>query len=156
MSRKRLAILICALCFTGYAFSQAQTKNVLSRTIQRPKLVVGIVIDQMRWDYLYRYYDRFDANGGFKKLITQGFSCDNTFIPYVPTITACGHSSIFSGSVPALTGISGNTWWDKDQKRTVYCTEDKTVNTVGSASTLGKMSPRNLLVTTVCDELRLA
>lgn len=125
-------------------------------TVQRPKLVVGIVIDQMRWDYLYRYYDRYEADGGFKRLLNQGFSCENTFIPYVPTITACGHSSIYTGSVPALTGISGNNWWDKEQRRSVYCTEDRSVNTVGSASSLGKMSPRNMLVTTVCDELRLA
>ena len=125
-------------------------------TIQRPRLVVGIVVDQMRWDYLYRYYERYDANGGFKRFLNHGFSCENTFIPYVPTVTACGHSSIYTGSVPAITGISGNTWWDKEKMRTVYCTEDETVNTVGSSSIAGKMSPRNLLGTTICDELRLA
>ncbi|MEP6700514.1 MAG: alkaline phosphatase PafA [Bacteroidota bacterium] len=124
--------------------------------IQRPKLVVGIVIDQMRWDYLYRYYDRYDNNGGFKRMLNQGFSCENTLIPYAPTVTACGHSAIYSGSVPAISGITGNFWWDKEEMRSVYCTEDKTVNTVGSNSALGKMSPRNMLVTTVCDELRLA
>jgi predicted AlkP superfamily pyrophosphatase or phosphodiesterase len=126
------------------------------QTIQRPKLVVGIVIDQMRWDYLYRYYDRYDNDGGFKRLLNQGFTCDNTLIPYAPTITACGHSSIYTGSVPAINGISGNFWWDREQMRSVYCTEDKMVNTVGSNSVLGKMSPRNLLVTTIGDELRLA
>lgn len=124
--------------------------------IQRPKLVVGIVIDQMRWDYLYRYYDRYDNNGGFKRMLNQGFSCENTLIPYAPTVTACGHSAIYSGTVPAISGITGNFWWDKEEMRSVYCTEDKTVNTVGSNSALGKMSPRNMLVTTVCDELRLA
>jgi predicted AlkP superfamily pyrophosphatase or phosphodiesterase len=127
-----------------------------AQTLQRPKLVVGIVVDQMRWDYLYRYYDRYDANGGFKRLLTQGFSCENTMIPYTPTVTACGHSSIYSGSVGAITGITGNFWWDRQQMRAVYCTEDNTVNTVGSSSNLGKMSPKNLLVTTICDELRLA
>src|SRR5437868_12600488 len=144
--------------FISIVISLGIVSIVLSQpaTIQRPKLVVGIVVDQMRWDYLYRYYDRYDANGGFKRFLNQGFSCENTLIPYVPTITACGHSSIFSGSVPAISGISGNTWWDDDQMRIVYCTEDMNVNTVGSSSTLGKMSPRNLLVTTVCDELRLA
>jgi hypothetical protein len=132
--------------------------NVLGQQtpVQRPKLVVGIVIDQMRWDYLYRFYDRYDANGGFKRMLNKGFTCENTLIPYAPTITACGHSSIYTGSVPAINGISGNFWWDKDQMRSVYCTEDKSVNTVGSSSALGKMSPKNLLVTTVCDELRLA
>ncbi|MDZ4806970.1 MAG: alkaline phosphatase PafA [Bacteroidota bacterium] len=124
--------------------------------IPRPKLVVGIVIDQMRWDYLYRYYDRYDANGGFKRMLNQGFSCENTLVPYAPTVTACGHSTIYSGTVPAISGITGNFWWDREQQRSVYCTEDKSVNTVGSSSTQGKMSPKNMLVTTICDELRLA
>jgi len=124
--------------------------------VQRPKLVVGIVIDQMRWDYLYRFYDRYENNGGFKRMLNQGFTCENTLIPYAPTITACGHSSIYSGSVPAISGITGNFWWDREQMRSVYCTEDKSVNTVGSTSSAGKMSPRNMLVTTICDELRLA
>jgi len=124
--------------------------------IERPKLVVGIVVDQMRWDYLYRYYDRYDANGGFKRMLNQGFTCENTLIPYTPSVTACGHSCIYSGAVPAISGITGNFWWDREQQRSVYCTEDQSVNTVGSNSTQGKQSPRNLLVTTVCDELRLA
>lgn len=132
------------------------TLSVAAQDIQRPKLVVGIVIDQMRWDYLYRYYDRYAANGGFKRMLAQGFTCENTLIPYAPTITACGHSTIYSGTVPAVSGISGNYWWDREQRRGVYCTEDKTVSTVGSSSALGQMSPRNLLVTTICDELRLA
>jgi predicted AlkP superfamily pyrophosphatase or phosphodiesterase len=147
--RKFISALIF-FCIGSVGFSQPTT-------IQRPKLVVGIVIDQMRWDYLYRFYDRYEANGGFKRLLNQGFSCENTFIPYVPTITACGHSSIYSGSVPAISGISGNLWWDKEQMKTVYCTDDASVSTVGSSSVgAGKMSPRNLLVTTICDELRLA
>lgn len=126
------------------------------QSIQRPKLVVGIVVDQMRWDYLYRYYDRYEEKGGFKRLLNQGFTCENTLIPYAPTVTACGHSTIYSGTVPAISGITGNFWWDREQMRSVYCTEDKSVNTVGSSSALGKMSPKNMLVTTVCDELRLA
>jgi predicted AlkP superfamily pyrophosphatase or phosphodiesterase len=127
-----------------------------AQPLQRPKLVVGIVVDQMRWDYLYRYYDRYAANGGFKRLLNKGFSCENTLIPYTPTITACGHSSIYTGSVPAINGITGNFWWDNEQMRSVYCTEDKSVKTVGTNSVLGLMSPRNLLVTTIGDELRLA
>jgi len=126
-----------------------------AQSIERPKLVVGIVVDQMRWDYLYRYYDRY-STGGFKRLLNEGFSCENTFIPYTPTVTACGHSTIYTGAPPAISGISGNVWWDKEQMRLVYCTEDTTVNTVGSTTALGKMSPKNMLVTSICDELRLA
>ncbi len=132
------------------------TITVHSQGIPRPKLVVGVVVDQMRWDYLYRYYDRFDARGGFKRLLSQGFTCENTMIPYAPTVTAPGHSSIYTGSVPAITGITGNYWWDREQMRSVYCTEDRSVNTVGSSTKQGQMSPRNMLTTTIGDELRLA
>lgn len=129
--------------------------QVISQTIQRPKLVVGIVVDQMRWDNLYRFYNRY-SDGGFKRLLNKGFSCENTFIPYAPTVTACGHSSIYTGSVPAINGITGNFWWDYILNRSVYCTEDSSVKTVGSNTGAGLQSPRNLLTTTVCDELRLA
>ena len=130
--------------------------SIQAQGIQRPKLVVGLVVDQMRWDYLYRYYDRYAANGGFKRLLNQGFSCENTLIPYAPTVTAPGHTSIYTGTVPAIHGITGNLWWDNAEQREVYCTEDKTVQTVGSTTVAGLQSPRNLLVTTICDELRLA
>ncbi len=89
-------------------FFVAATASVTAQSLQRPKLVVGIVVDQMRWDFIYRYYDRYAENGGFKRLLKEGFSCENTMIPYAPTITACGHSSIYTGSVPAINGITGN------------------------------------------------
>lgn len=121
----------------------------------RPKLVVGLVIDQMRWDYLHRFSDRY-GSGGFKRLLNEGFSCDNTFINYVPTHTAPGHATIYTGSVPALHGIAGNSWYDPGRSRVVYCTEDSSVTTVGGSSTAGQMSPRNLWSNTIADELRLA
>jgi predicted AlkP superfamily pyrophosphatase or phosphodiesterase len=127
-----------------------------NNVIERPKLVVGLVIDQMRWDYLYRYYNLYTEDGGFKRLIRQGFSCDNAMIPYVPTVTACGHTSIYTGSIPAIDGITGNNWWDYELNKLVYCCEDDNVSTIGSNTNAGKMSPRKLLVTTLGDELRLA
>ena len=117
--------------------------------------MVGIVIDQMRWDYLYRYNALYGANG-FKRLLGKGFSCENTMIPYVPTYTAVGHTCIYTGSVPAITGIVGNNWFDKTTNAAVYCTDDSTVSTVGSNTKAGKMSPDNLWVTTITDELRLS
>ncbi|MBS0026615.1 alkaline phosphatase PafA [Chitinophaga sp. 22321] len=126
-----------------------------SKTSARPKLVVGVVVDQMRWDYLYRYGNRYGA-GGFKRLLQEGFSCENTLINYTPTITACGHTCVYTGSVPAIHGIIGNTWYSPELGRTMYCAEDTTVSTVGSTSAAGKMSPRNMLVTTIGDELRLS
>jgi len=126
-----------------------------STDLPRPKLVVGIVVDQMRWDYLYRYYDRYQDNG-FKRLLNDGFSCENTQVDYIPTVTAAGHTCIYTGSVPAITGIAGNDWIIQATGKSTYCTDDSTVQTVGSTSIAGKMSPRNLLTTTVTDELKLA
>jgi predicted AlkP superfamily pyrophosphatase or phosphodiesterase len=124
----------------------------------RPKLVVGIVVDQMRWDYLYRYYDRY-GEGGFKRLLRQGFSCENTMINYLPSFTAVGHTCIFTGSVPAFSGISGNDWIEQATGKRMYCTDDSTVKSVGAEdpeSKDGKMSPRNLLVSTITDELKIS
>jgi predicted AlkP superfamily pyrophosphatase or phosphodiesterase len=129
--------------------------KAVSTDLPRPKLVVGIVVDQMRWDYLYRYYDRYQDNG-FKRLLNDGFSCENTQVDYIPTVTAAGHTCIYTGSVPAITGIAGNDWIIQATGKSTYCTDDSTVQTVGSTSIAGKMSPRNLLTTTVTDELKLA
>ncbi len=133
----------------------AQKPVATTSGIQRPKLVVGIVVDQMRWDFLYRYTNRYSANG-FKRLLGEGFTCENAFIPYTPTVTAAGHTCIYTGSVPAIHGIVGNNWFDKQQQRMVYCSEDNSVSTVGSNGINGKQSPKNMLVTTIGDELRLA
>lgn len=129
---------------------------VKSQIIQKPKLVIGITVDQMRWDYLYRYENRFATNGGFKRLLSKGFSCENTMIPYTPTVTACGHASIYSGSIPAINGITGNSWFDNVNQQYVYCTDDSTVSPVGTTSVAGKMSPVNMLSNSICDELKLA
>jgi predicted AlkP superfamily pyrophosphatase or phosphodiesterase len=127
-----------------------------AQNLQRPKLVVGIVVDQMRWDYLYRYYDRY-SNDGFKRLLNGGFSCENTFVNHLPSVTAIGHATVYTGSVPSLHGIAGNEWTDQLTGKTIYCVSDSTVLPVGNAtSTEGKMSPRNLLTTTITDELRMA
>ena len=123
--------------------------------LERPKLVVGIVVDQMRYDFLYRYWDKY-SQGGFKKLVSQGFNFKYAHYSYVPTYTAPGHASIYTGSVPAINGIIGNGWYNRETGASVYCVEDKTVRTVGSTSDAGLMSPRNLYTTTITDELRLA
>ena len=139
-----LSIIIC--------FGQPAKPSV----VQRPKLVVGIVVDQMRWDFLYRYYDRYGA-GGFKRLLNDGFTCENTMINHLPSFTAVGHTTIFTGSVPAIDGIAGNDWTEQLTGKVLYCTADSTVQALGNASAVdGKMSPRNLLVSTITDELRLA
>lgn len=153
-SFKVKSIFVTALTLATSAV-MAQTKQPAGDRLKRPKLVVGIMIDQMRWDYLYRYYDRY-SEGGFKRLLKDGFRCENTYINYLPSATAVGHAAAFSGTVPAINGIAGNDWVDQTTGKSTYCTSDSTVSSVGVTSPEGKMSPRNLLSTTVTDELRLA
>lgn len=152
-------LLITALTISGLSLNaqqaktQSQTKNT---TLPRPKLVVGIMVDQMRWDYLYRYYERY-GNGGFKRMLNEGFSCENTYINYMPSVTGVGHATVYTGSVPAIHGIAGNDWIIQATGKTMYCSADSTVQTVGSSTeAAGKMSPLNLLSTSMTDELRLA
>ncbi len=121
----------------------------------RPKLVVGIMVDQMRWDYLQRFQHQFGENG-FKRLMREGFSCDSTFINHLPSATAVGHATVFTGTVPAFHGITGNDWIEQATGTKLYCVEDQTVNPVGTENKFGRVSPRNLLATTMTDELRLA
>jgi len=146
---KKFFILIAFVFTSDFLFAQQIKKD------QKPKLVVGIVVDQMRWDYLYRYYDRY-GEGGFKRLLNDGFSCENTFINYLPSYTAVGHTVIFTGSIPAIDGIVGNDWIDQLTGKSWYCTEDTSVQTVGASGKAGQMSPNNMLVSTITDELRLA
>jgi predicted AlkP superfamily pyrophosphatase or phosphodiesterase len=134
--------------------------NILGQShaqmLDRPKLVVGIVVDQMRWDYLYRYYDRY-SEGGFKRLLSKGFTCENVMINYIPSYTAIGHCSIYTGSVPSIHGIAGNDFIRQSTGQSVYCTEDTGVRAVGIPDCKsGRMSPLNQKVTTITDELKLA
>lgn len=122
---------------------------------KKPKIVVGMMVDQMRWDYLYRFQDRY-VEGGFKRLLNDGFNCENTLINYTPTVTGCGHASVYTGSVPAIHGIVGNSWPILDQGISMNCVGDENVSPVGSSSSRGKASPLNLLTTTIGDELKMA
>ena len=128
---------------------------MVAQPIPKPKLVVGIVVDQMRYDYIYRFWDKY-SEGGFKRLVNNGFFCKNTNYNYVPTYTAPGHAAIYTGTTPAINGIVGNDWFDRALGKKIYCVVDTTVVGVGSISKEGKRSPANLLTSTITDELRLA
>ncbi len=144
-----LALMLCAALHL-----QAQTTAASRPQFgERPKLVVGIVVDQMRWDYLSRYYYKF-GEGGFRRLIDGGYSFDNCLIDYLPTVTAIGHTSAYTGTSPAFHGICGNNFWIDGRK--TYCCGDDSVDPVGSDNRKdGCMSPKNLLATTIGDQLRL-
>lgn len=136
-------------------FSLNAQKNKSSVT-QKPKLVVGIVIDQMRWDFLYRYESKY-RSGGFKRLMNDGYNLNNVMINYVPTVTALGHTSIYTGSVPSIHGIAGNNWTDRQTGENVYCTTDNDVKGVGASSErIGAHSPHNLWSTTITDQLGMS
>ena len=135
----------------------AQKANPVKATDTKPKLVVGIVVDQMRWDYVNKFKSFFKTQNGFLKMMNQGASCNNNLISYLPTVTACGHTAVYTGSTPAIHGITGNSWYDNIQQRMVYCVEDNSVQAVGiENSSAGKMSPLNVWTTTLGDELKLA
>jgi predicted AlkP superfamily pyrophosphatase or phosphodiesterase len=123
---------------------------------QRPKLVVGIVVDQMKMEYLYRFQSDFSENG-FKRLINEGYTFYNMHYNYMPTYTAPGHASIYTGTTPSMHGIVSNEWFSRSVGKEVYCTDDASVKTLGEGSKEeGEMSPKNLQTTTVTDELRLS
>src|ERR1700712_2971632 len=88
------------------------TSSIFAQAVDRPKLVVGIVIDQMRYDYIYRFWDKYSATG-FKRLVNEGFFCKNANYNYVPTYTAPGHAAIYTGTTPAVNGIIANDWFDR-------------------------------------------
>ena len=119
--------------------------------VERPKLVVGLVVDQMRWDYLYNYEW---GEGGFKTLLTDGYRCNNTIIDYVPTVTAAGHASIYSGTTPAFHGIAGNNFMLNGEN--VTSVQDDSERAVGGNEKTRGKSPRNLITTNIADQLMLA
>ncbi|MGB5981491.1 MAG: alkaline phosphatase PafA [Nonlabens sp.] len=164
-----LSLVFCALFVLGCSSTQTIEKenNPTARNafqdisgkqvaIDRspPKLVVGIVVDQMRYDYLTRFAKRYQIDG-FNRLMDKGFNAKNNHYNFVPTYTAPGHAAIYTGTSPVNNGIIGNNWYDKKIKRSIYNASDENVQPVGTASDDGKMSPRRLLSTTVTDELEI-
>ena len=146
---KKLILLILIGIMGSSAGAQTEYK------LDRPKLVVGIVVDQMRYDYLTRFYERY-GEGGFKRLLNEGFSCENAHYNYIPTYTAVGHASIYTGATGSTHGIISNYWYDKFMKQSIYCVDDFNYPAVGTTSTMEQKSPYRMLTTTVTDELRLS
>ena len=135
-------------CNTSLEVSSYKVSN------NKPKLVVGVVVDQMRFEYLNRFKNKYSSQG-FLRLMNEGYSCNNHHFNYIPTLTGPGHASIFSGATPSVHGIVGNDWYDKTKERTVYCTSDSKYIPVGAAAKYGKVAPTNLKVTTVADQNRI-
>lgn len=119
-----------------------------------PRLVVGIVVDQMRADYLYRFVPK--KSRGFRRLMEEGVVYWNCHYNYFPTYTGPGHASIYTGATPAYHGIAANHWYDRQLRCPYYCVADTTVRTIGSDTKAGQRSPRTLWASTITDELRYA
>jgi predicted AlkP superfamily pyrophosphatase or phosphodiesterase len=142
-------VLLIILSASTMVEAQTQTES------RPPRLVVGIVVDQMRQEYLYRFGPKF-GSGGLKKLMQDGFMLKNAHYNYAPTVTGPGHASVYTGTTPSIHGIIGNEWYDKDLKKSVNCVEDPQQQVIGVAEGNGDVSPWRMLSTTVTDELELA
>ena len=145
---KKSSYLILMLALLTSMQSKAQNVN------EKPKLVVGIVVDQMKQEYLTRFYGNFGEDG-FKRFVEEGFMARNGHYNYSSTNTGPGHASVYTGTTPAVHGIVNNSWYSRSLGRSVYCAEDTTVVAVGGTAKNGLISPMNLYSTTITDELKL-
>ena len=146
--------VLCFSCGAQNSNDSYTSKSSPITKIERPKLVIGIVVDQMRYDYLTRFEYKY-GEGGFKRMMSEGFNCKNNHFNYVPTYTGPGHASIYTGTTPKNHGIIGNNWYDKTTKETVYCAGDDNVEPIGTKNRAGKMSPHRMQTTSFADENRL-
>ena len=145
--KRQLFILIFSITLI-YSCEKRKIKE------QKPTLVVGIVVDQMRFDYLTKYADRYSEQG-FKKLLNKGFSLTNAHFNHLGTYTAVGHASAYTGTTPSDHGIIGNNWYDKYLKKSIYCVDDSNYNSIGTLGKSGEKSPKRLITTTITDQVRL-
>ena len=158
---KNLVLLLVVLVSFGCISVKHPNVTVVEKPLTsikvkktKPKLVIGIVVDQMRYDYLTRFYSKY-GNGGFKRLMNDGFNFKNNHFNYTPTYTGPGHASIYTGTTPKTHAIIGNSWYDKYENTSVYCAGDSSVLPVGTKNKAGLMSPHRMKTTTFGDENRL-
>ena len=140
--RKLLAAILLVVC------------AVAAPTPKPPKLVLAVVIDQFRYDYLLRF--RKDYNAGLARLLEHGAVFTDAHHIHFPTVTAVGHSTFLSGATPSSSGIIANEWFDRESGQSVTSVSDPDTKLVGGAPGATGSSPRRLLVSTVGDELKMA
>ena len=162
----------CALALLLGCSFQTEVLVGHSPSAAKPRLVVGITVDQMRADYLSRFGAWEDASspatfgeGGFRRMVEEGFTCRDHHFGYAPTYTGPGHASIYTGTTPTVHGIVGNDWYDRASGTSVYCASDTSVKGVNGdgvdfegliLGSSGQMSPHRMLSTTLGDELKMA
>lgn len=141
-------LLVVLVSLLGSGASRAQRSSPA-----RPKLVLLIVIDQFRYDFLTRWRDQY--TGGIHRLLTRGAVFTSAHHEHYPTVTAIGHATFLSGATPALSGIMGNDWYDRESGKQVTSVSDESVQLLGGSPETGS-SPRRMLVSTLGDELKMA
>lgn len=156
----RLSILlfVALLVFSSAALAQTgAAPNPASQAPEKaaPRLVVVVVIDQFRADYLDRFQGKF-SEGGFTRLMREGAVFHSCFYPYAITETGPGHATLATGTTPDRHGIASNNWYDAQRKKSVYALQDESAPVVGGAPGHTPVSPRNLMGDTLSDELRFA
>jgi predicted AlkP superfamily pyrophosphatase or phosphodiesterase len=160
-NRSRLALALCLILAFANLFSTSAAAQQRRRAVNAPsaakpvRLVVGIVIDQFRYDYLTRFHDQFGEDG-FKRLLNGGAVFTNANYIHVPTYTACGHATFMSGATPSMNGIIGNEWYDRESGKRITSVTDGKVKLVGGRDGAAGMSPSRMLGSTIGDELKLA
>jgi predicted AlkP superfamily pyrophosphatase or phosphodiesterase len=144
-------IAVIILFNINVSLLHSQTEN-----LKKPKLIVGIVVDQMRFDQLYRYEEKY-SDDGFKRIMKEGFNYKNAHFNFTPTVTASGHASIYTGTTPSMHGIIGNSWFDRHKNQDVRNVKDTSETIIGSKEqNQTGISPKMLLSSTISDQLRLS
>ena len=146
-----VVVISFILLFLG---GQAQAQNNQALNSDKPKVVIGIVVENMRPDYIQRYWEKFQPNG-FKKIYTQGAVCQNVKLTLHEQNYASGTATLFTGVHPSIHGIVSNNWYDRLKKKEIDSTEDDYYFTVGADTKAGAASPQNLLSTTLTDNLKI-
>ncbi len=119
---------------------------------RKPKLILAVAVDQFRWEYLKRFRDGYTS--GFKRILEQGAVFEDAHYVHYPTVTAVGHSTFLSGALPAVSGIVGNEWYDRETGKSTTSVADATTKLLGAEG--AGSSPRKMLVSTVGDEIKMS
>lgn len=145
-------VFLIAIVFFSLKPAKAQKDSYAVH--KNPKVAIGIIIENMRPDYIQRYWNKFEENG-FKKLYNNGAVCTNVHLTQHIQNYASGTATLFSGTNPSMHGIINNTWYDRLRKKEVECTEDDKFFTIGADTKAGNASPVKLLSNTITDVLKI-
>jgi len=142
--------IVLMFLITQVAYSQKKS----GEATKVPKVVIGIVVENMRPDYIQRFWNKFEANG-FKKLYTEGAVCTNVKLIQHVQNYASGTATLFTGVNPSMHGIINKQWYDKFNEKETECTQDDYYITVGADTKAGNASPKKLLSNTITDNLKV-